>query len=148
VDINKTLRNNKVNNEANQGSNINAKIHQRVSRQLQYHVRVQHPKVSQHLGQRARVGYCREQGLRRNVVLEKGDSVGRSVGRWLGDDRVLDNIDWPILLVKRTVIVLAVLWALDIDSLLVSVARMVPLGFGADFVAGKEGMLHLDVLLQ
>ena len=60
---------------------------------------------------------------------------------------MLDYVNRPVLVVKHAgLFVFAVLWTRDIDSLLASIARMVPLSFGADFVAGDERMLHLDVL--
>jgi predicted nucleotidyltransferase len=70
------------------------------------------------------------------------DSVGHGSGRRGDGSRVLD-VNWPVLLRVTSV---AVLWTLNVDSLL-AFTRVVPLGFGANLVAGNEGMLKLDVLL-
>jgi hypothetical protein len=70
------------------------------------------------------------------------DSVGHGSGQGGDGSRVLD-VNWPVLL---RVMFVAVLWALDVDSLL-AFTRMVPLGFGANLVAWNERMLKLDALL-
>lgn len=80
-----------------------------------------------------------DNSLTHSVDVSGGCGVGRGCG-CLGGGRVFD-VDWKVLL-----LILATLWALDIDSLLVC-ACMVPLGVGAYLMAGNKGMLHLNFLL-